>query len=301
MNKIFLTGGTGFFGKSILSARKRGVLPEVELTILSRSPGKFLAENPEFDGLPGVRYVAGDVRDFTFPAEAFDCVIHAATPTAETLPPGEMRSIILEGTRHVAAFAKMCGAEKLLMTSSGAVYGTQPPECPALPENFSCAPVTEYGIAKLEAEQICIDSGLHVLLARCFAFAGAYLNREVHFAIGNFIRDALAGNPIVIQGDGTPLRSYLYADDLVKWLWHILEYGVSGRPYNVGSDEAVSILELARTVKRVLNSSSKIVVCKQPVPGVLPPRYIPCIDRAERELGLRPETTLEKTILYSAK
>ena len=300
-SKIFLTGGTGFFGRSILSCLRRGLLPQgTEFVILSRTPEKFLAAYPEFAGLPGVRHIAGDVRNFSFPDEGFDAVIHAATPAVTTLAPGEMRSIVVDGTRRAAEFARFCGAKKLLLTSSGAVYGVQPPELKNIPEDFPCRPVTEYGIAKLEAENICADSGVPALIARCFAFAGPYLDRDIHFAFGNFLRDALAGQPIVIRGDGTPLRSYLYADDLVTWLFEILEKGTSGRPVNVGSPTAVSIAELAETIREVLRAPVEVVVMEKPVPGRLPARYVPSVERAERELGLTVSTSLADAIRLSA-
>ena len=301
MSKIFLTGGTGFFGRSILSCLARGLLPEgTEFVILSRTPEKFLAAYPEFAGLPGVRHIAGDVRDFAFPEEEFDAVIHAATPAVTTLAPGEMRSIVVEGTRRAADFARFCGAKKLLLTSSGAVYGVQPPEVANIPEDHPCRPVTEYGIAKLDAEKICADSGVPALIARCFAFAGPYLDRGIHFAFGNFLGDALAGRPIVIKGDGTPLRSYLYADDLVAWLFGILEKGTPGRPVNVGSPEAVSIAELAETIRTVLHAPEEVVVMEKPVPGRPPARYVPSVERAKNELGLVPTTSLADAIRLSA-
>lgn len=292
---IFLTGGTGFFGKSILSMLKRGFSPELTFTVLSRDPAKFLADHPEFSGLQTVEFIAGDVRDFSFPEQSFDCIFHAAAP-AMVMPPGVERDIIISGTRHVLDFAGRCGAKRILFVSSGAAYGPQPPDLERIPEDFPCRPVTEYGIAKYEAERMCLDSGIESVIARCFAFTGPYLNRNIHFAIGNFIRDCLANQDIEIKGDGTPFRSYLYADDLVRWLFTILFEGQAGQAYNVGSDRAVSIRELAETVKRVLRSDSNIIVRGTPVPGQAPARYVPDITKIQRGLHVRIEAGLEDAI-----
>ena len=301
MKRIFITGGTGFFGKSMLDYRLRH--PEwdwakTEWVILSRSPEKFAAEYPRLANQSGVSFVAGDVRDFAFPAGRFDAVIHAATSTAATLSDGEMTSVILDGARHVADFAKTAGCDRILFTSSGAVYG--PRTAPA-GECDACEPATAYGKGKLAAERLLVETGLDVKIARCFAFVGPYLNRGIHFAIGNFMQNCLDGRPIVINGDGTPLRSYLYADDLVEWLFAILDRGKSGRPYNVGSDRAISIRELAETVRSVLGAKkSEIVVNGTATSGSKPPVYVPVIDRACKELGLALNFPLEDAIRLSA-
>ena len=186
-----------------------------------------------------------------------------------------------------------------MFVSSGAVYGSQQADLELIPEAFPCHPCSEYGIAKLEAEQMCISSGIHTLLPRCFAFVGPYLNRNIHFAIGNFICDALNNDIIEIKGDGTPQRSYMYADDLVRWLFTIMEHGQNGRPYNVGSDEAISILELAKTVRDVLKSKAEIRVASTPLDDHKPSRYIPSIERAKTELDLHLRFSLQRAILKS--
>ena len=150
------------------------------------------------------------------------------------------------------------------------------------------------------AEQLLVDSGLDVKLARCFAFVGPYLNRKIYYAIGNFIQNCLDGKPIVINGDGTPLRSYLYADDLVEWLFAILERGETGRPYNVGSDRAISIRELAEKVRIVLGTRNEIKIMGHPTGGK-PSVYVPNIDRVKHELGLQIKYDLRDAIYKSVE
>ena len=297
--RLFITGGTGFFGKSMLDYRLRHPgwrWAKAEWVILSRSPVRFAASFPRLANQPGVSFAAGDVRDFAFPEGHFDAIIHAATSAVTTLSDAEMTSVIMDGARHVADFAKAAGCGTVLFTSSGAVYG--PRTAPA-GEDDACEPVTAYGKGKLAVERLLVDAGFDVKIARCFAFAGPHLNRGIHFAIGNFIQNCLDGKPIIINGDGTPLRSYLYADDLVEWLFAILERGGNGRPYNVGSGRAVSIRELAETVRDVLGSKSEIIVKGTPKADEKPLVYVPSIERACSELGLEVKVSLEEAIRFS--
>ncbi len=296
MRRIFITGGTGFFGKSMLDYRLRHhdwQWAQAEWVILSRAPERFAAEYPQLANQAGIAFAGGDVRDFVFPQGPFDAIIHAATSAVTTLSDEEMTSVILDGARHVVDFAKATDCRTILFTSSGAVYG---PRTEPAAESDGSNPSTAYGKGKLAAEQMLVDSGLDVKIARCFAFVGPHLNRQIHYAIGNFIQDCLDGNPIVINGDGTPLRSYLYADDLVEWLSAILDRGEANRPYNVGSDRAVSIRELAETVRSVLGSNSEIIVKGRPKVGESPSVYVPDVNRATKELGLAVKVPLEQAI-----
>ncbi len=122
--------------------------------------------------------------------------------------------------------------------------GNSPPELTHIPEDYAGAPPTTdstsaYGQAKRASEFLCTmyarQFGFAAVIARLFAFAGPYLPLNLNFAIGNFMRDVLAGGPVRIAGDGTPYRSYLYAADLAVWLLTFLIKGKSARPYNVGS------------------------------------------------------------------
>jgi dTDP-glucose 4,6-dehydratase len=295
---IFLTGGTGFFGKCILecwassAARARRTSA---LTVLSRDPGRFLAEFPQYAGLAGLTFVRGDIRDFASPPGEFDYIVHAAAEVVNPSPEA-VRSIIVGGTERVLRMAEEKAVQRLLYVSSGAVYGPQPPEVSHLPETFVCRPQTDYGRSKYEAEQLCRQAGTACLIARGFAFVGPYLPLSAHFAIGNFIRDSLAGAPIHINGDGRPLRTYMYGDDLVDWLMRILVAGTPGEAYNVGSDQALSILELARRVCAIAGSRNEIMVACQADEHVPAPRYVPCVRKACETLGLSLRYSLDEAI-----
>ncbi|HNX35649.1 MAG TPA: NAD(P)-dependent oxidoreductase [Kiritimatiellia bacterium] len=303
---IFLTGGTGFFGKWLLESflRVNKIFElNAQVTVLSRHPNEFLAQNPWLAAESSVTFLPGDIRDFTFPKSHFDFVIHAATEASAKLErenPKEMYAVIVDGTRRVLEFAANAGVSRLMLTSSGAVYGDQPTDVSHIGEDYPGCPASAYGKGKLAAEKMCADAGAQygfvTLLPRCFAFVGPYLNLDIHFAVGNFIRDCLENRPIVIRGDGTPLRSYLYAADLAEWLWTILLKGEHARPYNVGSDEAISIRDLALKVRACAGTDNPITIQEKPNPALPPPRYVPSIQRAKTELRVEIRCPLDEAI-----
>ena len=299
--RIFITGGTGFFGcwllESFIWANQRLNL-NARATVLTRSPQKFRVIAPHLAGASSIAFYQGDVRDFAFPDSSFPFMIHAATESSARLneeQPLVMLDTIVQGTRRVLDFAAACGTKKLLFTSSGAVYGRQPPEMTHIPEDFMGAPdpmelSSAYGIGKRNAEHLCAlyarQYSFETKIARCFAFVGPYLPLDAHFAIGNFIRDALNGGPIVVKGDGTPYRSYLYAADLAIWLWTILFKGESCIPYNVGSDQAYTIKELANIVASSINGRMDVRIMGTQKEGDKAERYIPDVALAKERLKL---------------
>jgi dTDP-glucose 4,6-dehydratase len=248
------------------------------------------------------------LSDFEIPADDYPFVIHAATdqtaaPTAEE--PGGTFDRELTGTRRVLELARRANCKRLLFTSSGAVYGKQPPDLLRISEDYLGAPETTdarsgYGQAKRASEFLCTLYGqqyqFDTLIARLFAFAGPHLPLNLNFAIGNFVRDALRGGPIHIAGDGTPKRSYLYAADLAVWLWTILLRGKPERPYNVGSDQEINIEELGRYVARVGALGTAVEIAQSPRPGVPPARYVPSVDRARTELRLEVKIPIDEAI-----
>jgi dTDP-glucose 4,6-dehydratase len=133
-------------------------------------------------------------------------------------------------------------------------------------------------------------------IARIFALLGPGMPLNGPFAAGNFIRDTLAAQAIHIQGDGRPLRSYLYMADLVVWLLRILESGASGQAYNVGSEQAVSIRELAQTIAQAAQIEPRLETGPTSNTQTLPPRYVPDTRKARHDLQLTQSTPLQAAL-----
>jgi len=155
----------------------------------------------------------------------------------------------------VLVYAKLNNA-RLLYASSGIVYH---------PEHN-----TEYRQNKFKWEKECLDSGADVVIARLFTFYGDHLDDNK--AIVQFERAAQAGEPLRIWGDGSCVRSYMHGSELGRWMWAILLHGERGQAYDVGSDEPVTMLELARRY-----SDNIIMEPDHPVPM---PYYMP-VDTAK--------------------
>jgi len=303
--RLFLTGGTGFFGKWLLNlilCFREHLGLNTSLTVLSRDPSRFLSEYPEYSNREGLTFIRGDVRSFAFPAGHYSWVIHAATDVNSVMErerPSDLYSVITHGTQRLLDFANHCGAERFLYISSGAVYGLQPINMSHIPEDYDGEPSTTYGKGKKASELLCVAASsrrLSCTIARPFAFVGPHLPLDTHFAIGNFIRDCVANKPIIIRGDGTPLRTYLYAADLAEWLIGILVRGQPGRAYNVGSEAMISIRDLATLVRARAGTHNDITVEGEARTGVPPHRYVPSTERARNELGLSQQVTLECAI-----
>ena len=128
--------------------------------------------------------------------------------------------------------------------------------------------------------------GLDVTVARLFAFVGPYLPLDRHFAIGNFVADALAGRSILVRGDGSPVRSYMYAADMAVWLWvMLLHERAAGATFNVGSERSISIAETARLVAAQCGAEMDVTVLGGANRGA-GDRYVPSTRRARDELGV---------------
>lgn len=303
-SRIFITGGTGFFGIWLLesiAAANDALKVGVGATVLSRDPQRFLARMPHLAKRPEFDWLRGHPATFSFPNARHDYLLHLATATSAHLDrtdPVEMLKTKLFSIAHVLDYARHAGIRRVLVTSSGAVYGPQPAELSRIPETYAGAPdpmdpASAYGTGKRLVEQMCsLAPEVDTVIARCFSFIGPHLPLDARFAAGNFLRDALAGGPVVINGDGSPVRSYLYAADLVIWLLTLLLKGQPNRAYNIGSDRAITLAELATEVATA-GGNVNVEITRTSTSNSVEV-YVPDIQRARVELDLnvfipRPE------------
>jgi dTDP-glucose 4,6-dehydratase len=308
--RIFITGGTGFIGKwlleSLLHANHKLNIG-ISATVLSRDPEAFLTAYPHFRD-PALSFRRGDVRE-SQDCSGHDAVIHASGDSDDkknSADPLTMLDSIVQGGRNMLQAAADARCRHMLILGSGAVYGDQPADLTHLPEDSRLAPRLDtptaksiYGegkrIVELLAAHYAERHGLPVCTARCFSFLGPYLPLDRHFAAGNFIRDALRGNEIVLSGDGSTIRSYMHPADLTIWLWALLLKGKPGNAYNVGSDIAVTTLGLAQQIAAQAPARAD-VRCRARTNNASPDRYVPSVDRVRHELGLELRIDLHDAI-----
>jgi nucleoside-diphosphate-sugar epimerase len=316
--RIFLTGATGFFGAWLLESMvhaERELDLRIDAVVLCRDPEAVLTRLPHLADQAPIRFLRGDVKTFDFPDQEFEFIIHGAAPSsgAEARQSLSLLSTLLIGTERMLAFAKARNTKTFLLVSSGAVYGPQPEALSHIPESYQGVadwlnPNLAYAEGKRVSEQMCSlaarESQIQFTIARCFAFVGPHLPMNQHFAIGNFIGDALAGRNVIVRGDGTPIRSYLYAADLAIWLWTLLlsepEPNRNLRVFNVGSGNPISIRDLALAVVDELNPSLKLEIASERAPGTPLEQYVPDVKKAEACLGLLQTLGLREAIRRTA-
>lgn len=305
---LLVIGGSGFFGKSILDAYCRGLLAEWNVgrvVVVARSAGALRRTHPELLG-DTVELVEADVGTASELPSA-DLVVHAASSTDARRyaadPAGERANILAAIDNYCAAAERAHPAAGIVYCSSGAVYGRQPPDLPLVDEGLAPGPASElvqykrdYAEAKRLAEERVAAlgrRGVRVGVARCFSFIGAHLPRDQHFAIGNFLGDAVAGRPVAVNARAPVWRSWMHADDLVRWLLTIADRASADCPvYNVGSDEACTVQDAARLV-----ASRCGVEALMPEQAEAPvDRYVPATRKAEVELGLRRRYDLGRAV-----
>lgn len=289
--RIFLTGCTGFLGKwiveSLLWAGEHLHL-NLHLFVLTRSARSILASIPQWENHSALELLEGDVLSWQ-PKTLLGIthIIHGANYTNYGSQDWALRHMdtALLGLRHVLDIAVVEKCRNILLLSSGAVYRLRtgkemPPFCEhekgaddylQEPNVYAvCKYVTEMYAAAFGREH-----GIRIPVARLFTFFGQHMPQHRRQALSSFVQDARAGKDIVIAGDGKAVRSYMHAADMVICCLAILLHGSHGTPYNVGSEQPVSIRELAEMVSAASGKGLPVHILGQAAGGNAPEEYVP--------------------------
>lgn len=279
--KIFATGCTGFIGTWIMHSfthinRKYNL--GAELHCLTRNKNKIEKSFPE------IHFVEGDIQTFNFPEGNFDFVIHGATEVS-AYQQGTNSSALIDvaylGTKRLLQFSQKSSVKKILFLSSGAAYGVPALNLPFSEETYSQK--ATYGEAKRLSEMLLFNNDIPATSARIFAICGPFLPMDSQYALSNFLESVILDKKITIKSNGKTTRSYLYAGDVTLWLWLLLLKGKDKEIYNVGSEEEISLLDLAKKVRSVLGKETEIEILGNET-GFS--RYVPSNKKIRNEFNL---------------
>lgn len=309
--RVLISGGTGFVGRWLVETLARARKVEnfsCTAVLLTRCASRTYARWPWVLGQGWISLLETDVRRVGPDAGSIDLVVHGAVDTGVSTQIGDIAEVCESGTRRMIEIAQAANASRFHLISSGAVYASRQPgqQDPAESDPISTSQVDSgdaYADGKRIAERLvsAMSSNFRgsATISRVFGLIGPALPLDGRFAVGNFIRDALQGEPIRVLGDGRAVRSYLHSIDLAAWIWKMAIVGAPGTVMNVGSGQAISIGDLAHRVRDLLAPTVPVLI--QALPGVGTSRFVPNIDRAWNLFGLRPLHSIEDGILGTAR
>src|SRR5438477_8353302 len=296
MPTAVVTGGAGFLGSHLCEY------------LLGKGLRVICVDNLESGSLENLEHLRAD--DFVFcnhdviehikVEEPVDVVYHLA---ALASPIDYLRQPLFSlktgsyGTHNALGLSKFKRA-RFVLASTSEVYGD--PQVHPQPESYwgnvnPIGPRGDYDEAKRYAEAMTMayhsQQGVDTAIVRIFNTYGPRMRSHDGRAIPTFVRQAIAGEPITVFGDGSQTRSFCYVDDLIRGL-HLLAESGEHLPVNLGNPKAVSILEPAPSVITVTSSKSEIVYEALPIDD--PQIRQPDITRASQLLGWEPEIDLEE-------
>ncbi len=274
MKTLTIIGGSGFVGKSLIDfSNKKGLLRWKINKLICISRKKISLKRKK--NFTKIKYIRADIKKIK-KLNKTDLVIFAANTNNRL-------NDIEAAKKFVLLVKKLPKKTKILFTSSGAIYG-------------KIKNKKRYAETKKIIENIFIDLGLNgynVSIARMFTFIGKRILDDNNYAISQFINSGLKKKPIQVKTRSKIYRSYMYSDDMIRWILTILSKSSTKCPiYNVGSNESISIQNLAKLIGRILKTTVKI---KKPSNKKIE-RYIPIIKKAQKELNLKLNYNLRSSL-----
>ena len=313
---LLVTGGTGFFGKWFLDLifyTNKNYNTNILTTLITRNENKFFLDNPHQKNNKFLNIIETDILDLKSINHQFDFLLHMAATSAKETFNGETDTnktkTLFNGAKNIMNIAIHNNISKILFTSSGVVYGSSSKDMKDESDiNDSLDLEKRNGLAKgkMLAENIIsnmsTENNINFKIARCFSFVGPYLPLDMHYAIGNFINDAIFKENIIINGNGSPYRSYLYITDTLVWLLKLLVGNAEGI-FNVGSERRIQIIELANMVKDIIAPTKKVIIQEKEMHEGNFKRniYLPNTEKIRESLGVKEWTSLEDAISKTAK
>jgi nucleoside-diphosphate-sugar epimerase len=295
--RVLVAGGAGLIGSSMCARLLAGGDEVVCVdNLVTGSPANVEA----LRGRPGWTFVDADVCRPLPATGPFDAVVNLACPAS----PVDFEQLSMEilqvgscGVANLLDLARDQGA-RYLQASTSEIYGE--PLVHPQPETYwgnvnPIGPRSVYDEAKRFGESLTMAHhrryGTNVCIARIFNTYGPRMRPDDGRVVSHFVTAALAGEPLVIFGNGLQTRSFIYVDDEVDGLLALLRSGTTG-PVNIGNDQERTVREMAELVVRLTGSSSEIVY--QPARVDDPTQRCPDLTLARSLLGWEPTTPLEE-------
>jgi UDP-glucose 4-epimerase len=310
--KVLITGGAGFIGSHLCDGLVEG---GHRVTVIDDLSTGRLANIAHLAGAPGFRFA-----DETIMHEAVmdrlvsecDVIYHLASAVGVELiisRPVEVIERCILGTEIVLRTAHRY-KKKVLLTSTSEVYGKNSRVPFAEEDDRVLGPTTKsrwsYACAKAIDEFLALaylkEKRVPVVIVRLFNTVGPRQTGQYGMVVPRFVQQALSGRPLTVYGDGSQRRCFVYVRDVVDALMRVMEHpGAVGRIFNIGNDQEVSILELARRVIELSGSPSTIQIVPYDVAYEAGfedmARRIPDLTRIRSLIGYDPKVPLDEIIL----